>query len=49
MGAAGGKPSKVVRTFGTTLGDLEELRDWLKTNGCALVAMESTGVYWKPV
>ena len=48
-GAAGDKPSKVVRTFGTTLSDLEELRDWLKANGCTLVAMESTGVYWKPV
>jgi len=48
-GAAGDKPSKVVRTFGTPLSDLEELRDWLKANGCTLVAMESTGVYWKPV
>lgn len=48
-GAAAAKPSKQVRTFGTTLPDLEELRDWLKTDGCTLVAMESTGVYWKPI
>ena len=49
LGAAGAKPSKQVRTSGTTLPDLEELRDWLKDNGCTLVAMESTGIYWKPV
>jgi transposase len=48
-GAAGAKPSKQIRTFGTTLPELEELRDWLTTSGCTLVAMESTGVYWKPV
>ncbi len=48
-GAAVEKSIKEVRTFGTTLPDLEELRDWLKANGCTLVAMESTGVYWKPV
>ena len=30
-------------------GDLLELADWLKQAGCTHVAMESTGVYWKPV
>jgi len=49
VGAAGAKPRKELRTFGTTLPELEELRDWLKTNGCTLVTMESTGVYWMPV
>lgn len=49
IGAADAKPSKQIRTFGTTLSELEELRDWLKANGCTLVAMESTGIYWKPV
>jgi transposase len=49
LGAAAAKPSKQVCTFGTTLPDLEDLRNWLKDNGCTLVAMESTGVYWKPV
>jgi hypothetical protein len=29
--------------------DLIALRDWLQDAGCTLVAMESTGVYWKPV
>ena len=38
-----------VRTFGTMTGDLLELADWLKQAGCTHVAMESTGVYWKPV
>ena len=40
---------KEMRTFGTTLADLYRLRDWLKANGCQAVAMESTGVYWKPI
>lgn len=48
-GAASAKPSKQIRTFGATLPELEELRDWLTASGCTLVAMESTGVYWKPV
>jgi transposase len=48
-GPPGTKPVKEVRTFGTTLPELEELRDWLKVNGCTLVAMESTGIYWRPV
>jgi len=44
-----GRSQKDVRTFGTMHDDLIALRDWLKDAGCALVAMESTGVYWKPV
>jgi transposase len=38
-----------VRTFGTTAAELLALRDWLDTHGVTHVAMESTGVYWKPV
>jgi transposase len=49
LGSARAKPDKQIRTFGTTLADLEELRDWLQANDCTLAAMESTGVYWKPV
>ena len=49
IGAANAKPTKEIRTFDTTLPDLEELRDWLKARGCTLVAMESTGIYWRPV
>src|SRR6266705_3924563 len=38
-----------VRTFGTTTPELLALSDWLTAHGCTHVAMESTGVYWKPV
>jgi transposase len=38
-----------VRTFGTTAADLLILRDWLEAHRVTHVAMESTGVYWKPV
>ena len=37
-----------VRTYGTMTGDLLELLEWLAEEGCTHVAMESTGVYWKP-
>ena len=43
------KPHKEVRSFGTMMGDLLALRDWLTKEGCTHVAMESTGVYWMPV
>ncbi len=38
-----------VRSFSTTTKGLLELSDWLTTHGCTHVAMEATGVYWKPV
>lgn len=38
-----------VRTFATYQGQLERLRDWLLECGVTEVAMEATGVYWKPV
>ena len=38
-----------VREFGTTTSALLALADWLTTHACTHVAMESTGVYWKPV
>lgn len=37
------------RTFDTTKRELTALTDWLVEAGCPLAAMESTGVYWKPV
>lgn len=40
---------KEIRTFGTMTDDLLRMADWLKEKGCAHVAMESTGVFWKPV
>src|SRR6266536_3343318 len=42
-------PRKHVKTFSTMTSGLIELRDWLKGGGCTAVAMEATGVYWKPV
>lgn len=39
----------VTETFGTTTPDLLALRDWLRAYGVTHVALESTGVYWKPV
>ena len=44
-----GKPSEEVRTFSTMTRDLLALSDWLAEHGVTHVAMESTGVYWKPV
>lgn len=44
-----GQVRKRVRTFGTTTRELMGLREWLLSGGCTHVAMESTGVYWKPI
>jgi len=45
----GGASQREIRTFGTMTEDLLELTDWLAAAGCTHVAMESTGVYWKPI
>ena len=47
--AADGKVAQEVRTFATTTVGLLALCDWLAAHGCTHAAMESTGVYWKPV
>lgn len=44
-----GKVTEEVRTFGTMTKDLLALSDWLQASGVTHVAMESTGVLWKPV
>src|SRR5215470_1553465 len=44
-----GAVTRDVRTFGTTTKDLLALSEWLASQGCTHVAMEATGVYWKPV
>ena len=44
-----GRVKRELRTFGTTTRELLELSDWLASQGCRHVAMEATGVYWKPV
>jgi transposase len=44
-----GELHKEVKKFGTMTDDLLALLDWLQQAGCTHVAMESTGVYWKPI
>ena len=38
-----------LREFGAMTGEIKELAKWLKEAGCEMAAMESTGVYWKPL
>lgn len=45
----GGRPAKEVRRFGTMTEELLALGDWLGEQAVTHVAMESTGVYWKPI
>lgn len=47
--AADGGRLVVTETFGTMTPDLIALREWLQAYGVTHVALESTGVYWKPV
>jgi transposase len=46
---AAGERLQETRTFATTTAGLVALADWLRSFGVAVVGMESTGVYWKPV
>lgn len=45
----GAKPQRELREFGTLPKALLELRNWLESEDCRHVAMESTGIYWQPV
>lgn len=47
--ARGRKVTRQVQTFGTTSGELLRLLEWLSRERVTHVAMEATGVYWKPV
>jgi transposase len=47
--AAGSEVRREIRRFGTTTRGLLELKEWLREHAVTHVAMESTGVYWKPV
>ena len=49
MQGPSGRPTKEIRTFGTMTDELLALADWLDGCGVTHVAMESTGVYWKPL
>ncbi len=44
-----GRVDQQVRTFGTMTDELLELADWLAGHGVVQVALESTGVFWRPV
>ncbi len=37
------------REYGTNTGEIREIVKWLRENGCQMIAMESTGSYWKPL
>lgn len=43
------KPQQRIETFGTTTKELLRLQDWLQDQDCKEIAMESTGIFWKPV
>jgi len=44
-----GKVTTEVKSFSTTTQELMELSDWLSSQGVTHIAMEATGVFWKPV
>lgn len=44
-----GVRKKEIRQYGTMTDDIMEMVAWLKESECSIAAMESTGVYWKPV
>jgi len=46
---AEGAKQQQMRVFGTFTNDLLALADWLQEHGVTHVAMEATGVYWRPV
>lgn len=49
VGGLAGEAVKTTRSYGTMSEELSALSDWLTAEGVTVVAMESTGVYWKPV
>ena len=44
-----GQEQHEIREFGTFTHELVEMREWLTDNNCPVLAMESTGIYWRPV
>ena len=46
---ADGRVQEYTRTFLTMTADLLALDDWLRSQGIEVIAMESTGVFWRPV
>jgi transposase len=45
----GSQKQKLIKTFPTFTGDIKELAKWLKSLNIQHVAVESTGIYWKPI
>jgi len=43
------QPQSEIRGFSTLLLDLEKLKNWLESENCNHIAMESTGIYWIPI
>ena len=46
---ADAEPEIIRQSFGAAKPELQRLMNWLSQNDCYTVAMESTGVYWKPI
>jgi len=49
MTQADGRVQEYTRTFLTMTADLLALDDWLRSHGIEVIAMESSGVFWRPV
>jgi transposase len=49
VGPLAREPRVEIRQYGTTMAELESLREWLQQEGITHAVMESTGSYWKPV
>jgi len=49
VGKPGEKPNATIKTFSTMTEDILACKDWLDSEDCTHVALESTGVYWKPI
>jgi transposase len=49
LNTGAGRRQSDIQTFGTTTAEILRLSDWLSAEGVTHVAMESTGVYWKPI
>lgn len=48
-GPAHGEAQWEIQKFGTTMAELERLKQWLQWQGCQAVVAESTGPYWEPI
>lgn len=46
---ANGRMKKTIRTFGTTTAEILALRDWIDEQQVSHIALESTGIFWRPL